>query len=183
MPNLTFSKAGISEAERIVALVNSAYRGESSRLGWTTEADLLDGSRTDFEEILSLLASDHSMILLCKADGVLVGSVLLQRVEAWVELGMFAVCPLQQGSGIGKQLLLRAESLAVQAWQVRRLQMAVVSCREELIAFYERRGYRLTGQYKAFPVNAALWTPKVDNLQLAMLEKRLAAADLYPFNQ
>ncbi len=173
MPNLIFSMAKISDAEQIMALVNSAYRGESSMLGWTTEADLLDGRRTDIEEISRLLAHEDAIILLCKMDEILLGSVLLQQVDERVELGMFAVHPLYQGAGIGKQLLLKAELMAAQTWVAKRLIMAVISCRKELIEFYERRGYRLTGQCKPFPVNSALWTPKVDNLQLVYLEKSM----------
>jgi ribosomal protein S18 acetylase RimI-like enzyme len=173
MLDLVFLKAEKSDADRVTTLLNSAYRGESSRLGWTTEADLLDGSRTDSTEILQLLSDPDSLILLCKADEVLMGTVLLQHVEEAVELGMFAVDPIHQGMGIGKQLLQKAEQIAAETWMVKRLVMAVISNRIELIEFYQRRGYRLTGTAKAFPVNAALWTPKLENLKLVYLEKWL----------
>lgn len=72
---LSISTAEKRHAEQIAALVNSAYRGESSKQGWTTEADLLSGRRTDTEDILQLISSDDSMFLLCKAETELVGSV------------------------------------------------------------------------------------------------------------
>ena len=170
---LSFCKANTLDAEPLTKLINSAYRGESSRKGWTTEADLLDGSRTDIEEILSLMATDNSMFILCKADSVLQGSVHLQNTEEGVHIGMFAVNPLLQGRGIGKALLQAAEEAAQQTWSVNRFVMEVISCRQELIAFYERQGYRRTGINRVFPVNPSRWTPKVSDLQLTLLEKVL----------
>ncbi len=167
------SKAEKQDAERIVALVNSAYRGESSKQGWTTEADLLDGRRTDTDEILQLIASGHSMFLVCKAQAELVGVVHLERQEGQVCLGMLAVNPLLQGKGIGKRLLFEAEQVAQDSWGLSKLVMSVISCREELIAFYGRCGYRCTGISKDFPVNPNLWTPKIRGLRLEILEKTL----------
>jgi len=176
MLELTFAKAEPADAQSLVRLINSAYRGESSRRGWTTEADLLDGRRTDAEDILNLIAAADSLILLCRQGGELLGSVHLQYQDGQVQIGMLAVNPAQQGRGIGKRLLAAAESQARQSWMVERLLMAVIPCREELIAFYERRGYRRTGIKKDFPVNPALWLPKVAGLSLELLEKPLGAS-------
>ncbi|MDD2802451.1 MAG: GNAT family N-acetyltransferase [Methylococcales bacterium] len=168
---LTFSKAQQQDAEQLAALVNSAYRGEVSRQGWTTEVDLLDGRRTEAAELERLIADANSIILLCKHASELVGSIHLERNVEQVQFGMLAVNPSLQGRGIGKQLLQSAELAAQQAWPVNTFIMAVISSRHELIAFYERRGYRRTGITKAFPVNPALWTAKVADLQLEFLEK------------
>ncbi len=173
MRELLFAKAGVDDVEQIIQVVNAAYRGESSRLGWTTEADLLDGLRTDAGEILRLLADETAILLLCKAGKQVLGSVHLQYQAGCAELGMFAVYPLHQGLGIGKRLLRQAEQIAAETWSVRCMQMAVISCRHELLAFYRRRGYRDNGVSKPFPLNPALWTPKVNNLQLILLEKML----------
>ena len=167
-------KAEKLDAGQIAALINSAYRGESSHQGWTTEADLLAGLRTDPEEILRLILSDDSMFLLCKAEAELVGLVHLQKQAEQVCLGMLAVSPLLQGRGIGKQLLAAAEKAAQETWGVSKSVMSVIACRNELIAFYERRGYRRTGVSKTFPVNPELWIPKVAGLRLEMLEKALS---------
>jgi len=167
------SKAEKQDAGQIAALVNAAYRGEPSKQGWTTEADLLTGCRTDTEEILRLISSDDSMFLLCRAEAELIGSVHLQRQGEQVCLGMLAVSPPIQGRGIGKQLLEAAEQAAQETWSVNKSVMTVISCRNELLAFYERRGYRRTGVSKAFPVNPELWLPKVADLRLEMLEKAL----------
>lgn len=174
MMALSIAKAEKQDAEQITALANAAYRGESSKQGWTTEADLLAGRRTETEEILRLIATDDSMFLLCKDAAELVGSVHLQKQADLVCLGMLAVRPSLQGRGVGKQLLLAAELAALETWGVGKSVMTVIACRHELIAFYQRRGYRRTGVSKAFPVNPELWTPKVADLRLEILEKILS---------
>ncbi len=173
MRELIFSKAEIRHAEGLVELINSAYRGESSRLGWTTEADLLDGRRIDAKEIGDLLADEDSMIMLCQSGADLLGSVHLHKSGEQVQIGMLAVSPPSQGRGIGKHLLQAAELAALEAWAVNHFVISVIPQRQELIAFYERRGYRRTGISKVFPENPELWTAKVDGLRLELLEKVL----------
>jgi ribosomal protein S18 acetylase RimI-like enzyme len=173
MPDLTFFKATKAEAEQIVTFVNAAYRGEFSRYGWTTEADLLDGRRTDTQQILSLFEDSNALFLLCRVDTELQGSVYLHKEDDGVHIGMLAVNPLQQNRGIGKALLHAAELTAQQTWAANRLLMSVIPCRHELIAYYQRRGYKRTGIIKEFPVNPALWSPKVADLSLEILEKVL----------
>lgn len=170
---LSISKAKKTDAEQIAALVNSAYRGESSKQGWTTEADLLVGRRTDTDEILRLISNEDSMFLLYKTESKLIGSVHLQKQAEQICLGMLAVNPSLQRKGIGKQLLQAAELAAQKTWGISKLVMDVIACRSELIEFYERRGYRRTGVNKAFPVNPELWSPKVADLRLEVLEKIL----------
>jgi ribosomal protein S18 acetylase RimI-like enzyme len=170
---LTFRKALPADAERLVDFVNFAYRGETSREGWTTEADLLEGLRTNLSDIQVLISSDDALIQLAFDATELVGSVCVERQGDQASIGMFAVNPRRQGHGIGKQLLQEAEHAAQQTWGVRRLVMSVITLRHELIAFYERRGYRRTGVLKPFPVNPAMWTPKVAGRQLELLEKVL----------
>jgi ribosomal protein S18 acetylase RimI-like enzyme len=171
--DLSFCKATEFDVTRMTTLINSAYRGELSRKGWTTEADLLDGRRTDIDEILSLMADDNSMFILYKQNSALHASVHLHNTDDSVHIGMLAVNPLLQSQGIGKALLQAAEIAAQQIWSANRFVMSVISCRHELIAFYERRGYRRTGISKEFPINPSLWTPKVSDLQLVLLEKIL----------
>ncbi|HMV82725.1 MAG TPA: GNAT family N-acetyltransferase [Blastocatellia bacterium] len=173
---ISFRKAVVEEADFIARLVNSAYRGNAGQAGWTSEADLLDGQRTDLEEVQSLIQSADSMILLCLQHSEVIGSVLLQNHETSAYLGMFVVRPDLQGNGIGKQFLLAAERTAQQEWGVTKITMSVITLRQELIAFYQRRGYRRTGQTMPFPDNPAAGIPKVPNLQFEILEKNLIPA-------
>jgi len=176
-PRLVFRTAEPADAADIVTLVNSAYRGESSRAGWTTEADLLDGQRTDLDEISDILADPDSAIMLCHAGNELVSSAHLQKHDGKAYFGMFAVKPEIQNTGIGKRFMNAAEAFVQSAWQCRSMVMTVITLRQSLIAFYERRGYRRTGQLKPFPNLEKFGIPKVDGLQLEVLEKALINCD------
>lgn len=172
-PQISFRKAIVEEADFIARLVNSAYRGDSSKAGWTSEADLLDGQRTDSTEVESLIQDASSMILLCLHNDEVIGSVLLQKKEAAAYLGMFVVRPDLQGNGIGKQFLNMAERIAQNEWGASKIIMSVITLRPELIAFYQRRGYQRTGEVLPFPDDPAAGIPRVPNLQFEMLEKSL----------
>lgn len=171
MQALSFRSAYVSDSASIAALANAAYRGDSSRQGWTTEADLLDGLRTTVADVQHLIESEHSVILVCISGGDIVASVCLEKEADKAHVGMFVVNPAMQGLGVGKQLLTYAESYAVQHWSVHKFCMYVITLRYELIAFYERRGYRRSGVVKTFPVNPEMWQPKMTGLQLELLEK------------
>lgn len=166
--------AADGDIDAVVALVNSAYRGDSSRQGWTTEADLLGGQRTDRDEVAGLVAAPGSMLLLCVDGEQLIGSVHLEHAGDAAWLGMFTVRPGLQGRGIGRQFMVEAERVARQTWGVTRMRMAVIWRRHELIGWYERRGYRRTGERKVFPDHPRYGIPKVDDLELELLEKRFS---------
>ena len=170
---LSFREAERADATAIVSLVNSAYRGESSQAGWTTEAEFLDGQRTDLEEVSSLLTADNSLILLCYTDSELIASAHLQNSSEGVYFGMFAVKPGLQNSGVGKHFMEAAETLARRIWDAQKMLMTVITLRQSLIEFYERRGYRRTGRIKPFPQSHKFGIPKVAGLQLEVLEKML----------
>ncbi len=170
---LTFRPARSEEAGRLVRLVNSAYRGDSSRLGWTTEADLLDGQRTDEEELRALIQAEDSLLLLCLQGDEVVGSVSLQKTDDAAYLGMLVSQPKLQGQGIGKQLIQAAEAFVQQEWGLSKMQMTVITLRRELLAFYERRGYRRTGIRKSFPTAVRAGIPLVEGLEFEVLEKEL----------
>jgi ribosomal protein S18 acetylase RimI-like enzyme len=176
---LAFRFAHAEDVPAIVDLVESAYRGESSRAGWTTEADLLDGRRTDAEAICSVLAGPGSAMLLAEADGQLVGCCQLERrPRAEAYFGMFAVRPGRQGQGWGRQILAEAERLARDEWSASTMELSVLAQRPELIAWYERRGYRRTGETSPFPrANARFGVPKRPDLSFAVLAKPLVAGE------
>lgn len=175
MTELITRPAQVQDADAISALVNRAYRGDSSRAGWTTEADLLDGKRTTTEDVLALLNRHDAVII----TGWVAETLMVTLCAEWhaeeqvAHLGMIAVEPTAQNQGYGKKMILVAEQLAVTRWGVRASQMAVVSVRETLIAFYQRLGYRATGELKPFPHFPEMWQPKMENMQLMTLQKDL----------
>lgn len=192
MPRLHFRFAGAEDADAIVALVESAYRGESSRAGWTTEADLLDGQRTDREDVLQALGKDSSRIVLAHparevsgAEPVppeagaalldLLGSVLVQCDAAGsAHIGMFAVRPTLQARGLGSALLQEAERVAAEEFAATRAEMTVIEQRLDILAWYERRGYRRTGATEAFPYgNPRFGLPRRPDLRFLVLAKAL----------
>lgn len=176
---LQFRAAGHDDVDALVALIESAYRGDASRVGWTTEADLLDGRRTGAEDILACIDRDRSMILIGERDGELLACahVAAERSDDVGDVGyfgMFSVRPQLQGAGLGKAMLAQAERIAREQWQLPAMRMTVIDVREELIAFYERRGYRRTGIYKPFPYgDERFGLPRRDDLRFEILEKPL----------
>jgi ribosomal protein S18 acetylase RimI-like enzyme len=172
---LAFRFARSADVPAIVDLVESAYRGESSRAGWTTEADLLDGQRTDPSAISAVITGPGSVMLLAEAGSGLVGCCQLeQRPEAEAYFGMFAVRPGGQGQGWGGQILAEAERLARDEWSASTMVMSVLAQRPDLIAWYERRGYRRTGETTPFPHgNERFGVPKRPDLSFAILAKPL----------
>lgn len=170
---LTFRLAQKNDAPAITALVNSAYRGDSSRAGWTTEADLLIDARVHAEDVVEIIETEGSLIFLCLQGEQIVGTVNLLKTDDAAYLGMFAVNPQLQGGGIGKQFMLAAEDLVRQQWQAKRMWMTVITTRHELIAYYERRGYRRTGRVVPFPAEVPEESRLVKNLEMEELEKLL----------
>jgi ribosomal protein S18 acetylase RimI-like enzyme len=169
-----FRPATSVDVEVVVALVERAYRGEPSRAGWTTEADLLGGQRTDRQEIAQLLADPKARILLCLRATRLVGCVLARLDEGEGYIGMLAVQPTEQGSGLGRRLLAEAEETLRRTFGATRVHMTVIQQREELIAYYERRGYRRTGKTEPFPYgDPRFGAPLRPDLQFLVLEKSL----------
>lgn len=166
------TQATIADAAELSALINSAYRGESSKKGWTTEADLLEGTRTSEEELISIIASPNHYLLKFTRDEKIIGSVLLIAKKEVLYLGMLTVSPELQNSGIGKQLLQAAEQLAQQL-ELSKIQMTVIGIRKELLAWYIRNGYEDTGLREPFPFgegDKALTTAPLDFI---VLEKKL----------
>lgn len=175
MASLSFRYARPDDVPAVLALVHSAYRGEASRAGWTTEADLLDGQRTDVRELNALVRADDARIVMAFDADVLVGSVLVQRAGDVVNVGMVAVSPKLQARGVGRALLDEVEALVLRERFGSRLQMTVIAQRETLIAWYERRGYRRTGETRAFPYgDQRFGLPRTPDLSFVVLEKNLS---------
>ena len=165
------------ELVSVAGLVNSAYRGESSRAGWTTEADDIGGQRTDAATLAADIAANPAARLLITRDepgGALLGCVWLEPAEPGVwYLGMLTVRPDLQDRQLGRALLAAAEDFAA-GQGAGRIRMTVVSIRSALIAWYERRGYALTGERRPFPYNQPVFgEPLRPDLEFVVLEKSI----------
>ena len=166
------TQATLADVPALNNLVNSAYRGDSSRKGWTTEADLLDGTRTDENYIKTIMEEPQSVVLKYVEQEKILGCVRLQNQGEKMYLGMFAVDPEAQGNGIGKKILSASEAEA-QKQNCRLIEMTVISVRQDIIAWYNRHGYRTTGIVKPMKFdNPSAGIPKKE-LEFVVLEKLL----------
>jgi GNAT superfamily N-acetyltransferase len=170
---ITFRKAEIEDVENLSLLVNSAYRGDSSKAGWTTEADLLGGQRTDPEKLKEIIQEPNARIELAFENGDLLGCIYILRESESLYFGMLTVNPTLQNKGTGKLLLNHLEELAKE-WKINKIRMTVISVRQELIAYYERRGYKWTGKTEPFPENDPRFGLPKTKLILYVYEKTLS---------
>jgi GNAT superfamily N-acetyltransferase len=177
LPNeaaVEFRLAELADIAAIEKLVTSAYRGDVSRTGWTTEADLLDGQRVDPSGIAEIIEKPGSLVLLAERGVLLLACCHIEKQGDACYFGMFAVDPTLQGGGVGKLVMAEAERVAQDDFGCTRMEMTVISVRDELIAWYERRGYRRTGKYKPFPYgDERFGIPKRDDLKFELLVKPL----------
>lgn len=165
-------KAEIQDVTALNHLVNSAYRGDSSRVGWTTEADLLDGIRTSEASLENMIDNPTAEILVAEKENEIVGCVYLEKKNRVLYLGMLTVKPTLQASGIGAMLMQAAEENARQR-DCNRIQMTVITERESLIQYYERKGFRDTGERAPFPDDPAFGIPRRP-LQFMVMEKLIS---------
>ncbi|MFD8263744.1 GNAT family N-acetyltransferase [Streptomyces griseoluteus] len=170
----TFRDATDADVDDLVALVESAYRGDASRAGWTTEADILDGQRTDPEGVRQVIKTPDSRLLVVEREGRIVACCQLEHRGTHAYFGMFAVSPTLQGAGLGKAVMAEAERLARADWGATEMHMTVISVRDDLIGWYERRGYRRTGETTPFPYgDERFGIPRRPDLSFELLVKSL----------
>lgn len=173
---MNIRKASVEDADNIVCLVESAYRGERSQQGWTTEANLLDGQRTQRSEVEQLISQQNSQIIVCELEHEIIASVHICNKGEYAYLGMFAVSPQTQGKGVGKTLLNYIENKMQKKWHVQYIEMTVITQRVELINWYIKHGYELTGEKRPFPYgDSRFGIPKRDDLEFDVLKKKLEA--------
>ena len=168
---LSFHKAELIDAAALTELVNSAYRGEASRDGWTTEADLLDGLRITTPEVATLIKREDAFVLIGVLRDQVIASIACEHLENTAKFGLIAVKPTLQNKGYGREMIKAAEAITAREWRVAGFYMSVITLRTELIEFYERLGFERSGQFEDFPQNPALWQPKVPALALEYLVK------------
>jgi N-acetylglutamate synthase-like GNAT family acetyltransferase len=169
---MPITKATIADAPELTRLVNSGYRGESSKKGWTTEANLLDGIRIDESTMIKYFQDPYITILKYVNDeGEIIGCVYLEVKDSKLYLGMLTVSPTVQANGIGRQLLHEAEVVATEL-NCTTIHMTVITSRHELIQWYERRGYKATGEILPFHEGTRFGIPN-QKIELAVFEKEV----------
>lgn len=173
--NLSFRLSEAVDLPAIVQLVNSAYRGESSRRGWTTEAEFLEGQRTDLEMLQEFLEKPNQWMAVGILDGKIVSTVQLEKRSGNIcYFGMFTVKPEIQNLGIGKIFLRWVERFAKENLGCEEIEMTVITLRKELIPWYERQGYQYSGENRSFPYgNERFGKPLRKDLVLGVWGKRL----------
>ena len=175
---LCFRSATLADIARVVTLVDSAYRGEASRRIWANEASLLDGRRTDHERVRALIEASQSLIVLAECAGKIIACAHIKQCGELCHFGMFSVCPELQGVGVGSAVLSECERFARKSWGSRAMEMSVIRQRDDLIAWYERWGYRRTGEAKPFPYGDERLRPRRSDLDFVVLEKPLRVGDM-----
>ncbi|HTD40363.1 MAG TPA: GNAT family N-acetyltransferase [Mucilaginibacter sp.] len=169
---MPITKATLADAAELTQLVNSGYRGESSKKGWTTEANLLDGIRIDELTMIKYFQDPYITILKYTNDeGRIIGCVYLEVKGERLYLGMLTVSPILQANGIGRQLLHEAEIVATEL-KCNSIFMTVITVRQELIQWYVRRGYQATGEILPFHEGTRFGVP-TQKIELAVLEKEV----------
>jgi GNAT superfamily N-acetyltransferase len=173
---IRFKTATNQNAQEIANLVNSAYRGEYSQQGWTTEASLLGGQRTDAESLQRLIDSPLNQIEIAYEgeSQSIIGSVhLIQEIPDTLYFGMLTVEPRAQAKGLGKIILKHVENIALR-YGLKRIRFTVIPNRTELVAFYQRRGFNATGKSEPFPEqDPKFGMPKVEGLILLEYDKMI----------
>lgn len=169
-----FRVATVADVPALVTLIESAYRGDASRAGWTHEADLLDGRRTDATSVTAAVDGPGSRMMAVESGGEIIACCQVERRNGHAYFGMFAVRPTLQGGGIGKALLAEAERFARDEWGVAEMHLTVLTAREELIAWYVRHGYTRTGETAPFPQHADVGVPLRGPLEFEVLVKPLS---------
>lgn len=171
--------ASVFDISALHTLIESAYRGDSAKQGWTHEADLLGGQRTDREALAEIVADPKQTLLVAEQDDAITGCVLVKDLGVRdgapiAYLGMLTVRPDLQAAGLGRALLAAAEAHA-RSIGAEIMEMTVIKSRTELIAWYERRGYTSTGREEPFPLDDPRFgLPKTLDLVFMVMAKRLA---------
>lgn len=165
----TYRIAQPADAPALRALIESGYRGDSARKGWTNEADLLGGDRTTPAEVAAMVAAPEKRVLLAEQGGALVGTVTITDLgQGLAYMGLLCIDPERQAGGLGRALVSEVERLSVREFAATRMELIVVDVREELIAWYERRGYTRTGELRPFPL------PMDVPFQMVVLERSIS---------
>ena len=171
--NITYQEASLADAGKITALVNSVYRGENSKKGWTTEAYILDGIRITQENITEIINSKTDIIIKAIRDNKLTACVHLENCGSYSMLGMLSVDVNYQNKGIGKLLINECERYTREVFGLKEIRMKVIGARTELIDYYIRRNYLKTGETEDFDTTEGTFGIPKMKLHFEVLTKQI----------
>lgn len=167
-------RADTADVEEVVQLVRSAYRGEASRTGWTSEAEFVEGERINLEQVHTMITDPKSVLLvLPDAEGLLACAQVVDLSDGLCYFGTFAVRPQRQGGGVGRQVMAAAERWAHSTFAAHTMEITVLIQQDNLISWYERLGFRRTGETRPFPADKQFARPRRGDLAFAVLRKDL----------
>lgn len=172
MSEYRFAFGGLADVPRLALLIERAYRGPEAAKGWTNESELLTGPRSSPAEIEGLIRDEDARFVTAFRGDKLVGCALIKNEGDGAYFGMFAIDPEVQGGGLGKAMMTRCEEAAAELWGAKSMRLTVISLRARLIEWYERRGYKRTGEHEAFPFDTATGALRTD-FNLTVLRKTL----------
>lgn len=170
MTDYRFAFAGLADVPRLALLIERAYRGPEAAKGWTNESEILTGPRSSPAEIEGLIRDKDARFVTAFRAEKLVGCALIKREGNGAYFGMFAIDPDIQGGGLGKAMMTRCEEASQELWGATWMRLTVISLRDRLIGWYERRGYAQTGEHEAFPFDTATGALRTD-FDLTVLKK------------
>jgi len=168
------SLAAYHQAVEICGLVNSVYRGENAKKGWTTEADFIEGIRITDEKIKKIIETNNNVIINALVNDKIIGCVHLEKKSGYTLLGMLSVDVDYQNKGIGKILINECERYTKEVYNCSEIRMKVISRRRELIEYYKRRNYYLTGEREDFGSAGDTFGETKEKLYFAILAKKLS---------
>lgn len=173
MNNIVLQIAAQTDAKIIAGLVNSVYRGENSKKGWTTEADFLEGIRITEDKVKEIIKRKTDIIILAAIEGNTIGCVHLENTGTYSYLGLLSVDVNFQDKGIGKLLITECERYTKETWGLNEIKMKVISRRKELVEYYNRRGYFSTGELEEFGACGDTFGDTKEKLYFEVLSKKL----------
>lgn len=167
-------RATDAELPEVVDLINVAFRGSE---GWAVEFKVVEGERITLAGLREKVRAKPGTLLLVwrdESDDSLLGSVLLEPAsDAVWYLGLLCVRPDAQTRQLGTTLLAASEDAAKERG-AQRIRISVMTIRDTLVAWYERRGYVRTGEMRPFPYgDPSVGKPLRDDLEFAIMEKEL----------
>ncbi len=133
----------------IARLANSADTSEIVRvtnLAYRVEDFFIDGDRTNADEVAAKMSAPGScfFVIDVPSGSGLMASVYVELRGERAYFGMLSVAPAHQKKGLSRALIEAIEGHA-RAHGCTALEIDVVNVREELPAFYELMGFRVTG--------------------------------------